>query len=246
MRVLTRFLLACPLVLALPVMAQPQRGVIEPRKIKAAKALKADEGALLLSVRSQRQGTETLFVYFVAVDEAGRDGAQVYRFERGAGVPIAGSNMIDQKPIVYRLPAGRYRPLAFTIGCEGVPFEGAICSRGLGGNGLPTGYYRSSRPVITVKPGTLTNAGDFIVEYTGTLVAGETGQGAFGKESRPYALRWRPLQGAPNEAFNSLAYTAVAEADVSVEFRSRIHCEKRPSGVMLYIPFDCPSGASVP
>jgi hypothetical protein len=233
-RTLASFLPILSIALSSP--AHAQKSVTEPKKIKSAKALKPNEGAVRLSVRAQMQGTETLFVYFIAIDANGQDGDTIYRFERGAGVPIAGSNMIDQKPIVYRMPAGRYRPLAFTISCQGVPFEGAVCGNSLG-SALPTGYYRSSSPLIDIKSGALTEAGDFIVEYTGTFTDPQIGRSSFGKNPLDYALRWRPLPAQEGEAFSGLEQINVSE--VSDAFKSRVTCDKRPPGVSLYIPFEC-------
>ena len=120
----------------------------EPKKIKSSTKLKDGEGAVELSVRAQTQATETAIFYFIAVDEDGRDTDRVIRFERGAGVPLMGSNMIDEKQQVYRVPAGRYRPLAFTVGCDQMPTApGLVCSRGFG-NGYPTGFYTESPPIF--------------------------------------------------------------------------------------------------
>lgn len=76
--------------------------VSEPQKLASPTKLKPGEGVVRLSVRTQKQFTETFFLYFVRLDEAGSDTDSFVRIERGAGVPLAGSNMIDPKPLTYR------------------------------------------------------------------------------------------------------------------------------------------------
>ena len=212
------------------------RQVIEPQKIASETKLKPGEGALRLSVRSQYQTTDTLFVYFIQLNEDGTDGERVLQFARGAGVPIMGSNMIDPKPQIYRVPEGRYRPLAFTVKCPGVPFEGAVCTGSFMGT-TPTGYYRRSNPLLLVEVGKLSEAGDFIMEYNGTITDPRMNVMSQRKESTGYDLRWRAMAPETSPAFAGLSRTA--EAVVPEEFKSRIRCDSRPAGVSLYIPFEC-------
>lgn len=219
-----------------PAAAADGRKLIEVKKIDAPAKLKAGEGALRLSVRTQIQSTETLFVYFIEVLPGGGDGTRVLRFERGAGVPIMGSNMIDPKPHVYRVPEGRYRPVAFALKCNGLPFAGAVCSSTIGGM-WPTGYYARSEPFLVVEAGRFTDGGDIIVEYDGPVRDPRGNINQVKKSPLDYALRWRPLGGGPPAAFAEMPATSPLE--VPARFRSRITCERRPAGVMLYIPFAC-------
>ncbi len=209
--------------------------VTEPAKIVAAAKLKPGEGAVRLSVRTQKQFTETFFLYFVRIDENGNDSDSHIRIERGAGVPFAGSNMIDVKAVVYRMPVGRYRLLGYTMRCEGVPFEGALCTGSIGG-ALPTGYYKSPAPSFEVKAGSFADVGDFILEYTGPRPIGEINGIAEVDEHRS-DIRWKPIAAPKPAAFAGLA-DAAAPA-IPAPFQSRITCEARPKGVMLYIPFTC-------
>jgi hypothetical protein len=209
--------------------------VMEPKKIAAASKLKADEGAVRLSVRTQSQYTETFFLYFVQLSKDGGDSEKYFRIERGAGVPIAGSNMIDVKANIYKFPAGRYRLAAYTMRCEGVPKAGMQCVASIGG-ALPTGYYSAPSPEFEVKSGGFTDAGDYIYEYVGPLQIGEVDQHQdFSKgESQ---IRWKPLTMPVPSAFAALLVTT--EVTSPIEFKSRIKCETRPKGVMLFIPFSC-------
>lgn len=217
-----------------PVLAQDGYDIVEPKKAKSSKQVKADEGAVQMSVRTQKQFIETAIVYFVAIDNADRDTKKVFRFERGAGVPIMGSNMIDAKYQVYRMPPGRYRPIAFTVACDGMPFaEGLTCSSN--GALYPTGFYSSQTQAFEVRAGELTRAGDFIIEFTGQKP--EPGVSLFDIEDQPYewALRWRPA----HETVSGFTGMAASESEMPQAMRSRITCNARPAGVMLYIPFNC-------
>jgi hypothetical protein len=229
--------IAAGLTMQAPAAAQAQSryAVTEPKKVKSAKQLRDGEGALQLSIRTQKQFIETLIVYFVAVGEDGRDTDRVIRFERGAGVPIMGSNMIDEKQQTYRVPAGRYRPIAFTVACDMMPTApGLVCGSGFS-SFYPTGFYPSGAPVFEVKAGELTQGGDFIVEYTGPKPPRE--QSLFDVKDSPvdWALLWRRGSGSA-AGFESLSAN---QAKVPAEQQSRITCAARPAGVTLYIPFDC-------
>jgi hypothetical protein len=212
-----------------------QAKVTEPPKVASPAKLKPGEGAVRLSVRTQKQFTETFFLYFVRLDESGNDSDTHIRIERGAGVPIAGSNMIDVKPVIYRMPVGRYRLLGYTMRCEGVPFEGALCSGSISGP-LPTGYYKSPAPTFEVKDGSFADVGDFILEYTGPRPMGEIIGIAEVDEHRS-DIRWKPITAPKPAAFASLADTG--PPTIPALFQSRITCKTRPKGVMLYIPFTC-------
>jgi len=214
---------------------QSRYEVTEPKKVKSAKQLREGEGVLQLSVRTQKQFIETLIVYFVAVDAEGRDTDRVIRFERGAGVPIMGSNMIDEKQQTYRVPAGRYRPIAFTVACDAMPTSpGLVCGSGFS-SFYPTGFYPTGAPVFEVKAGEFTQGGDFIVEYTGPKPPRE--QSLFDVKDSPvdWGLLWRRGSGS-DAGFESLPSN---ESSVPAEQQSRITCAQRPVGVTLYIPFDC-------
>ncbi len=212
-----------------------QAKVIEPPKIASPAKLKPGEGAVRLSVRTQKQFTETFFLYFVRLDENGGDSDSYVRIERGAGVPIAGSNMIDVKPVIFRMPAGRYRLLGYTMRCEGMPFEGALCTGSVSGP-FPTGYYKNPAPTFDVKDGSFADVGDFILEYTGPRPIGEIDGIAEVDEHRS-DIRWKPITAAKPSAFANLA--DLGAPTIPAAFQSRITCETRPKGVMLYIPFTC-------
>ena len=222
-----------PVLMLTPNVAHAK--VSEPQKLASPAKLKPGEGAVRLSVRTQKQFTETFFLYFVRLDEAGSDTDSFVRIERGAGVPLAGSNMIDPKPVTYRFPAGRYRLLGYTMRCEGVPFEGALCMGSLSG-AFPTGYYKSPSPTLEVKEGGYTEAGDFILEYTGPRPKADI-DGIAEVDALQADIRWRPLSAARPQLFETL--TAAGPPTIPAGFESRITCDVRPKGVMLYIPFTC-------
>ena len=216
-----------------PVLAAPK--IVEPKKLKTPAALKEGEGAVQLSVRTQKQFIETAIIYFVALDAEGHDTDRVYRFERGAGVPIMGSNMIDERQTFYRMPAGTYRPLAFTVACDQMPFQpGLVCTKGSAE--YPTGYYPNGTATFAVKPGHLTRAGDYIVEYTGAFSDPTLSLFEYEKSPAEWDLRWRP---ASNSDLADFADSPLVDVSVPAKMRSRITCDARPAGVSLFIPFAC-------
>jgi hypothetical protein len=231
-----RLVAALLLIAAAPASAK----VFEPKEIKAAGALKSGDGAVRLSFRSQRQFIETAFLYLVEVLPDGSDGPRTLQFERGAGLPLMGTNMIDPKPKLYRVPAGRYRLLAYTLGCQGVPPAGATCS--FRGVHLPTGRYASGSPTIDVTPGALTDAGDFIIEYTPAVDLDRFDLFDDKFTSQTYDVRWRPLADSAPAEFGSLAKAAAPV--VPDYFRSRIECEVRPRNYTVQFPFRCPAATA--
>ncbi len=207
----------------------------EPKKAKSPKQLGDGEGALQISVRTQKQFTNTAIFYFVAVDDQGRDTDRVIRFERGAGVPFMGSNMIDEKQQIYRVPTGRYRPIAFTVACDQMPTApGLVCTQGFGAR-YPTGFFAQGKTVFEVRSGELTRGGDFIIEYTGPLPAQNTSLLDVNASPAEWSIRWRESRGTA-DGFGSLRSNTAA---VPETWHSRITCNARPEGVMLYIPFAC-------
>jgi hypothetical protein len=214
---------------------QPRFEISEPKKVKNAKQLRDGEGALQLSIRTQKQFIETVIVYFVAVDEQGRDTSKVLRFERGAGVPVMGSNMIDEKQQPYRAPPSRYRPIAFTVACDAMPTAPNLVCGGGYGAAYPTGFYPEGAPVFEVKAGQFTQAGDFIIEYTGAKPA--PGISLFDVKDSP--LDWQVMWRTGNGTTTGFDGLPINEASVPETMKSRISCDSRPAGVTLYIPFDC-------
>jgi hypothetical protein len=232
-KLFVRTALAC---LFFAVSAPAVATVSEPKIAKSQKALKAGEGAVRISIRSQLQHTESLFVHFVKLDDQGKDSEMLIRLDRGAGVPLMGSNMIDVKSKVYRLPAGQYRLLGFSIACAGVPFKGASCVGSFGGE-LPAGAYSSPSPTFTVEAGRFTEAGDFIAEYAGPDAGELNDLMRKGVSNMDYAMRWRPLTEAMPKQFTGMQKTA--DPEVATEFTSKITCAARPKEFLIQFPFKC-------
>lgn len=227
-------------LLLLVVAGPAQANVYEPKELKNAKALKPDEGVLRLSMRTQRQFIETAYLYFVEVLPDGADGSRVLQFERGAGVPLMGTNMIDVKPKYYRVPAGRYRLLAYTVACAGVPPPGSVCT--FYGNSLPTERYESGSPTIEVKQAALTDAGDFVIEYTKEvdLDNADLFDDRFADEG--YGVRWRAIKDAIKSDFAALPTGPLPV--IAPDFQSRIECDQRPKNKSVQFPFRCSGTAA--
>lgn len=212
-----------------------QAKVIEPKEIKSAAGIKPNEGVIRLSIRSQRQFIETAYLYFVQVKLDGSDGDEVLRFERGAGVPVMGTNMIDVKAKYYRVPAGKYRLLAYTVACDAVPPPGTVCL--FGGKPLPTEAYAGGSPTFEVSHGAVTDAGDFVIEYTKEVDLDNFDLFGDRFSDEGYGVRWRAIKDKIRPEFASLPAGSVTA--VPPQFLSRIECEQRPKSKVIQFPFRC-------
>lgn len=213
----------------------------EPKPIASAKQVKPGMGAVRLSVQSQTQQAGTLHVWFLR--EGGDPGrsADLLKIERKTGVPLIGQNMIDSRPRIYAVPAGRYRLLAHGVKCPMVPPVGAYaCSiTEMGSHSIaPAFRYGDPAPVFEVEEGKLTDAGEFILEAPAGTPIDEDSALKYAQRSGPsFMVRVRPIAAAVPKEFQSLE--AGPAPVVPETFRSNISCAKRPPGAMMYIPFDC-------
>lgn len=223
------------LALAVPASA------IEPRAIRSAKQVKAPNGALRLSIRSQVQQQGTLHVWFVRIDGDPANKADILKFERGQGVPLAGSNMMDTRPLVFAVRPGRYRLLAHGVQCPGLPPEGTFaCSVTQFGSTTQksAARYGVGAPEFEVISGRMTNVGDVILEAApGSPIDEETAFDFMRANARSFQIRVQPPAQALPEAFAGLSGGPAPV--VPPEFVSNISCTKRPKGAMLYFPFAC-------
>ncbi|MBS0504466.1 MAG: hypothetical protein JSS55_11855 [Proteobacteria bacterium] len=229
------------LLMALAVLtaASVQAQRYEPKEVKTAKDIKAGDGVVRLSLRTQRQFIETAYLYFIEVLPDGSDGPRTLQFERGAGVPVMGTNMIDVKAKYYRVPKGKYRLLAYTVACKGVPPPGATCN--FGGARLPTERYATGSPTFDVIEGGITDAGDFVIEYIKDVDLDNFSLFKDRFSDEGYGVRWRPIKEALRPDFAALA--AAPAPAVPSFFLSRIECDTRPKDKTVQFPFRCPAGA---
>lgn len=220
--------LACAALVATPALS------IRPRQIASADRMQTGMGAVRLSIQSQVQLTGgSLFVWFLKEggDPERRD--DLLRLERGQGVPILGRNMVDSRPRIFALPPGRYRLIAHSAGCSTLPPPNAICS-----NGSPTQRYAGDTPIFEVRPGHLTDAGEFILEAPpGTPIGEGTGVREGIRNPSTFSIRVRETHEPVPDAFASLPRGPATI--VPAEFRSSIRCRLRPEGAMMYLPFEC-------
>jgi hypothetical protein len=230
--VLGRLLWLSALVVTMPLHA----AMFEPKEVKSVRQIGAGDGFVRLSLRTQRQFIETAYLYFVQIKPDGSDGERIVRFERGAGVPLMGTNMIDVKPKYYAVPAGKYRLLAYTVACGAIPGPRAVCS--FYGHDLPTGHYGAGSPTFEVASGKLTDAGDFVIEYVreADLDNFDLFSERFSVEG--YGIRWRPIKALVSPDFAGIGVGV--EPIVPAEFHSRIECDERPKNKSVQFPFKCP------
>ncbi|HKR24722.1 MAG TPA: hypothetical protein VJS15_05650 [Allosphingosinicella sp.] len=229
------------LLVALAAAAPAGAREIEPGAVRTARALGAERCVVILSLRSQMQLDGPLHVWFEAADEVARRSADHLRFERNQGVPIMGSNMIDRRAVAYAFPAGRWRLVASTVRCDSVPPPGATCTGGLGGI-YPTGRYDGSSILLEVRPGTVLDAGELILEFP----AGEDLTVSFRRlwrSAHAMRLKWRALPGEVTARLAApFAGLPVARLDrVADGERSAISCADDRAKIhsRLALPFAC-------
>lgn len=214
---------------------------VEPRKVASVKQVKPGTGAVRLAVRTQTQQAGTLHVWFLRDGGDPARSADVFKFERKQGVPLAGVNMVDLKPGMYALPAGRYRLLAHGVKCPGMPPEGTIaCSVTQYGSSFqtPAARYGADAPVFEVVAGRFTDAGDYILEVPpGVDVGEDTPAEVLRNVIVDMQIKVRPIAAPPPPAFAALP--RAAQPPVPARFASQIRCEARPKGAMMYLPFAC-------
>lgn len=225
---------------ALLIIAAPAFAV-EPRSISSPKQVKAGQGAVRLSVQSQAQQQGTLHVWFLREGGDPSASADVLKFERKQGVPIAGSNMMDSRPLVFSVPAGRYRLLAHGVKCPMQPGRGTLgCSVTENWSTYETSaaYYEGDVPRFEVASGKLTDAGEFILEAPpGSPISDENALDFAWKNPRLFKVRARPIAQPLPSRFTALP--AGPQATVPTEYQSQISCTRRPKGASLYLPFTC-------
>jgi hypothetical protein len=210
----------------------------EPRELSAPSALKADMGAVRISVRSQVQLSETLHLWFLPEGATAADWKQGLRFERKQGVPLAGTNMIDSRPRFFAVRPGRYRLAAHVVGCEQLPPPGAVCTVNYGL--MPTGTYETDAVTFEVRAGELTDLGEFILELPPSADPGAISFKRAFKQMQDAAIRWRPIATPLADTFTAMQ--AAPAPQVPASLQSNLKCEVKPKGtkgMMLFYPFAC-------
>jgi len=217
---------------ALPALAQ------EARELSAPSSLKADMGAVRISVRSQVQLGDTLHLWFLPEGGTEADWKQGLRFERKQGVPLAGTNMIDPRPRFFSVRPGRYRLAAHITGCEELPPPGAVCMKNW--NSMPTGTYSGETVTFEVRPGELSDLGEFVLELPPEAdPAAISFKKAF-KQMDAASIRWRRIAAPIPDGFSTMK--AGSGPVVPAAMQSNLRCETKPKGakgMMLFYPFSC-------
>jgi hypothetical protein len=168
-------LAVCALLMVfLPSLVRAQEGR-EADRVGSDSALRPGYGAVILSVRSELYLLDELSVWFVreggSIDEAG----DLVRFTRSQPVLAFGNKTTTYKVRAYQLPAGRWRLAGHGVRCEKVPAPKERCLvdvkvLGIGETvSFPSRGYGEDAPVIEVKEGALSNAGDWGLTARNTI-----------------------------------------------------------------------------
>lgn len=169
---------AVAIALAAPLAAESGNGGppgYTPEKLSRASGLDAGNGAVIISVRSELFLLDTLNLFFVREGGDTSNDADVIRFTR-AQPPLAFSNATAKyKPRAFQMAAGRYRLAGHGVRCPKVPDIDERCLvdvkvLGIGETvSFPSRGYGPDAPVIEVREGALTIAGDFALTARNTV-----------------------------------------------------------------------------
>ncbi|MDY7099145.1 MAG: hypothetical protein SXU28_13500 [Pseudomonadota bacterium] len=162
------------IILAQPALANAPGQEAEP--IRNARSLDANNGAVILSFRSELYLIAKMELFFLREGGDPANAADVYRFSRKeGGFSLGGNSTTKYKVRAYQLPAGRYRLVAHGAKCTKVPSPNERCIADVRFAGIgetvsfPSRGYGEDAPVFEVRAGALTNAGDFALTARNTI-----------------------------------------------------------------------------
>ncbi len=155
-------------------LAQQGPGV-EPDRLSRASELEQGKGAVIISVRSELYLLAELNLYFLREGGDIASAADVVRFSRAQSQLALGNATTKHQPIAVQLAAGRYRLVGHGARCLKVPLPEERCLidvtfAGIGETvSFPSRGYDADAPMIEVREGALTNAGDFALTARNTV-----------------------------------------------------------------------------
>jgi len=146
-----------------------------PAKLSKASKLEPGNGAVIISVRSELYLLATLDLYFVREGGSIDIATDVVRFSRSQSPLPFGNSTVKYKPRMVQLHPGRYRLAGHGAKCSKVPAPDERCIvdvkfAGMGETvSFPSRGYGEEAPVIEVRAGELTVAGDFALTARNTV-----------------------------------------------------------------------------
>jgi hypothetical protein len=171
-RFLSLILVGLALAAPAPGLAETGR---EPERATSATSLEPGHGVVILSVRSELFLLDELNVWFVREGEGAEDPASFVRFTRSQPALAFGNKTTKYKVRAYQLPAGRWRLAGHGVRCEKVPAPDERCLvdikvLGIGETvSFPSRGYGGDAPVFEVRPGAVTDAGDWGLTARNTI-----------------------------------------------------------------------------
>lgn len=167
-------LLAAACLLSWPAALLAEQGR-EAERVRSASAIDPGHGAVILSVRSELYLLDELSVWFLREGGSIDDPADLVRFTRSQPAIAFGNKTTSYKVRAYQLPAGRWRLVGHGVRCEKVPAPDERCLvdikvLGIGETvSFPSRGYDQGAPVIEVKAGAVTHAGDWALTARNTV-----------------------------------------------------------------------------
>lgn len=205
----------------------------EAQQLSAPGNLGAEQGAFLLSLRSQARFSEKVRIWFLREGGDETNNADLIEITRRQA--FGGPSMLKSIPRFYAVKPGKYVLIAHMVGCEGLPPPGQVCVVAGGkGDPLPTARYTAPAPSFVVEAGKLTDAGEFVLEYPKGAVTGQ-----IVRDPAQAQIRWR---GLPFRVVGAFAKMPPGPGPViPAKFLSNIHCDTLHTGFLkpVLLPFEC-------
>ena len=189
---------------------------LRPDSISRAGELTADQGAVVISVRSEMFLDVPLELYFLREGGDLANPADLFVVERRPGSLSLKANTLTHDVEAYRLQPGTYRLVAHGMNCPSVPVVSEDCVAKRRNMGISREYYRPNRnyeadaPSFEVRAGAVTYAGDFVLTARNTV-------------------EWSPIPDEELEAVRGRFAQAATgpEPTVPTEYRLRYQTEPR-------------------
>lgn len=204
------FLLAAMTSVALsganPLFAQSMG--VEAERVKRASAIDKDNGAVVISIRSEVYLDEPLDLYFLR--EGGEVGipSDVVQLSRRQNPLAFGNSTVKFQVRAYQLRAGTYRLVAHGMDCPKIPAENERClidQRGLNGTvevSRPSRGYGEIAPTFKILSGSVTYAGDFALTARNTVEWSQIPAKELERISRQFSSMQRGPEPQIPEGFN--------------------------------------------
>lgn len=240
--------------LALQAAPVPPRQ-IAPDRVRSVARGEPGMGVVLLSVRTQNSWLYRFNIWFEPVDDLARATGGTLRFSHAGrqGLRRMASTLASDAG-VYAVPPGRWRLSAHAVGCDTPPSEHTRCfiSGRSGAPGLlSSATYGPDWIEMTVAPGRLLDAGEFVLESPAgtvfesrpmTVAEMRAKKSVFEARNVAMRVKWRPIPVGDAAALQAAVAGVPRGGEVIVadDARSSLSCTRPPRELDAdHLPFTC-------